>query len=155
MSHVPAKMSTTPAQRSWPNAARPAARKVSPRPTTVTWFGVRGVRPNAAISASACLRTQASNRVVNTAYLQRRQGFRGECPARVLIDVDDLGSDQLPRVAARLLERVVAKPRAQLRVASEDDERGGQLAPVLRRHRDAVPPRLQHRHIAGHLCRHD
>src|SRR5437868_1839100 len=123
MSHVPAKMRTTPAQRSWPNAARPAARNVSARPTTVTWFGVNGVRPSAVISASARLRTQASNRVVNTAYLQGRHRLRGESFARVLIDVDDVRGNQLPRVAARLLERIVGKPAAELLVAGQDDQR--------------------------------
>ena len=96
MSHVPAKMSTTPAQRSWPNAARPAATQVRANPTTVTWLGVMGERPSAAISASACLRTQASNRVVNTAHLQRGYELPGESLARVQIDLDHLGGDVLP-----------------------------------------------------------
>src|SRR2546422_1532550 len=77
MSQVPAKMSTTPAQRSCPNAASPAARNVSASPTTVTWFGVSGVRPSAVIKASAWRRTHASNRVVNTSHLHRLRGLGG------------------------------------------------------------------------------
>src|SRR5690349_25155357 len=88
MSHVPAKISTIPAQRSWPNAASPDAKNVRARPTNVTWFGVRGVRPSAASSASAWRRTQASKRVVNTRHLQFSSRRGGEGLARVVVDVD-------------------------------------------------------------------
>src|SRR4029077_13622529 len=98
MSHVPAKISTTPAHLSWPNAARPAARKVIPVPMNVTWFGVRGVRPSAVTSASARRRTQASNRVVNTAHLQVGRMRRRQRRARLLVDADDLGRHAVPRV---------------------------------------------------------
>src|SRR5690349_11435015 len=137
MSHVPATMRTMPAQRSWPIATSPAAKNVNASPTTVTWFGVNGVRPSAFINASALRRTHASNRVVNTAYLQGRDGLRGARFAGVDVDIDDLRRDGLPRVASRLLERVRGKTRAELGVAREDHERGRELAPVLRRHSDA------------------
>src|SRR5690242_18652243 len=100
MSHVPAKTSTKPAQRSWPNATSPAATNVSPRPTTVTWFGVRGVRPSADTSASAWRRTQASNRVVNTGHLQCPGRLRGQRLASLLVDLHDLGGHHVPRVTA-------------------------------------------------------
>src|SRR5437879_10724595 len=109
MSHVPAKISTTPAHRRWPKATRPAARKVSPRPTTVTWLGVIGLRPSADTSASAWRRTQASNRVVNTGHLQCCRRSCGECLTRLLVDLDDLRCDKLPRVASGLLNRVVGR----------------------------------------------
>src|SRR2546430_8245468 len=108
MSQVPAKIRTTPAQRSCPNAASPAATTVSPKPTTVTWFGVSGVRPSAVINASARRRTQASNRVVNIGHLQRLWAARGEGLARLLVNLDDLGRHAVPGVSARLVERVVA-----------------------------------------------
>src|SRR5436190_22919908 len=142
MSHVPAKMSTMPAQRSCPAAASPAATKVSARPTTVTWFGVSGVLPRAVIRASAWRRTQASNRVVNIAHLQHGQGLRGKRSASLLVDLDHLGGDDLPRVAARLVQPILRKARSQLGVAGKDDQRCGELSPVLWRHRDAVAPGL-------------
>src|SRR4029078_8974454 len=103
MPHVPAKIRTPPAHRSCPAAARPAAANVSARPTTVTWFGVRGVRPRGVIRAAAWRRTQASTRVVNTAYLQYSCRPRSQRCASLLVDLDDLGGDELPRGAARLL----------------------------------------------------
>src|SRR2546430_12914960 len=138
MSQVPAKIRTTPAQRSCPNAASPAARNVSASPTTVTWFGVSGVRPSAVIKASACRRTQASNRVVNTGHLQRFCGSDGQRLASLLVDLDDLGSNQLPRVTARLLPPVVGEPATELRPAREDHQTRSELAPALRLHADAV-----------------
>src|SRR5712692_2509424 len=99
MSHVPAKISTTPAHLSCPKAASEAATKVRTRPTTVIWFGVKGTRPTADIKASALRRTQASNRVVNMAYLSFRGWLlcRLTCP---LVHLDHLRGDRLPRVAA-------------------------------------------------------
>src|SRR5207302_11358956 len=138
MSQVPAKIRTTPAQRSCPNAASPAARNVSASPTTVTWFGVSGVRPSAVIKASAWRRTQASNRVVNTGHLHRLGRVGGEREARLLVDLDDLGRHQVPRVATRLLQRLIGEPAPQLRVTGEDDQRRSQLAPAVGLHGDAV-----------------
>src|SRR5215467_5783233 len=134
MSHVPARISTTPAHRRWPNAISPAAKKVRATPTTVTWLGVSGVRPSAVISLSALRRTQASNRVVNTGHLQLSCRLRGECAARLLINVDNLCRDPVPGVASGLLDAVVREPMAKLRVSGEDHEGRRKLAPVLRRH---------------------
>src|SRR5579859_6724860 len=112
MSQVPAKMRTTPAQRNWPNAARPDARTVAQRPTTVTWFGVSGTRPAADISASARRRTQASNRVVNICHLDVPGRLRGGHLDRFLVDLDHLRRHRIPRVPTGLLERVSAHPSA-------------------------------------------
>src|ERR1700676_90722 len=102
MSHVPAKIRTTPAHCRWPKAISPAATKVSATPTTVSWFGVKGTRPTADIKASAWRRTQASNRVVNMTLLGvLRHGLRGF--ARFLVDLDHLRGDCVPRVAPCLL----------------------------------------------------
>src|SRR3989442_13917891 len=155
MSQVPAKISTMPAQRSCPNATSPAARKVSASPTTVTWFGVRGVRPSAVIKASACLRTQASNRVVNTTHLHCLGRVGGERAAGVLVNLDDLGGNEVPRVATCLLQRVVGKPAAQVGITRGDDERGGKFAPVGRLPGHAVLAGLEDRHVARHLSRDD
>src|SRR5207253_5049272 len=103
-----------------------------PRPTTVTRCGVRGVRPSAETSASACLRTQASNRVVNTRHLQCPGRLSGQRFARFLVNLDDLAGDQIPGVATCLLQRVVGKPRTEVVVAGKNHKRGGELAPVLR-----------------------
>src|SRR5690348_2039573 len=138
MSHVPAKIRTTPAHRRCPNAARPAASTVSAKPTTVTWFGVSGVRPSAVMSASARRRTHASNRVVNTRHLQSAGRLRGERLARFLVDLDDLGHDGGPRIATRLADRVLGHARAEVAVTRQDDQRRGQLAPVARLDGDAV-----------------
>src|SRR5690349_23201733 len=113
MSHVPARIRTTPAQRSWPNAIRPDAKNVSTTPTTVTWFGVRGDRPSAEISASAWRRTQASNRVVNIGHLHRRSWPARHRLAGFVVDVDDIGRHRRPRVATGLFHRVVAEPSPQ------------------------------------------
>src|SRR5207248_8503463 len=131
--------STPPAQRRDPTATATAARNVRATPTTVTWLGVSGVRPSAVIRASAWRRTQASNRVVNTCHLHLSRGLGGKLPARLVIDLDDLSRDCLPRVPARLLHPIVAEPVAQLAVARQDDQRSRELTPVLRRHGDAVP----------------
>src|SRR5437588_12276755 len=154
MSQVPAKIRTTPAQRNCPNAASPAATTVSAKPTTVTWFGVSGVRPSAVISASARRRTQASNRVVNICHLKRPWAAGREGLARLLVDLDDLRRHAVPGVAARLAKRVITHPPPQLTIARQDDERCRQLAPVVGLHRDAVLPRLEHGHVARHLGRH-
>src|SRR6202022_4582533 len=121
MSQVPAKISTTPAQRRPPKAASVAAANVNTRPTTVTWLGVKGTRPTADIKASARRRTQASNRVVNMSllgllwcFLCGHSGF--------LVDLDHLRRDDLPRVPARLLMSVGAHPASQLGITSEDDQ---------------------------------
>src|SRR5215510_16222323 len=144
MSHVPARISTTPAQRRSPKAISPAATNVSTTPTTVTWFGVSGDRPSALMSASAWRRTQTSNRVVNTSHLHSL-GRGREREACLVVDIDNFRSDDVPGVAPRLLERVFAQAGTQLGVARQDDQRSGQLAPVLRRHGDAVATRLEHR----------
>src|SRR5713226_2974959 len=118
MSQVPAKIRTTPAQRSWPRAASDAATKVKMRPTTVTWFGVKGTRPMADIRASALRRTQASNRVVNMAYLS----FRGWLLCRLtclLVHLDHLRGDRLPRVAAGFFMTVRPHAPAKICVAGE------------------------------------
>src|SRR5690348_3686016 len=138
MSQVPASTRTTPAQRRCPKAINPAAKNMSATPTTVTWLGVSGVRPSAVISASACRRTQASNRVVNIRHLQLHRGLRGLCLARLLVDVDDLGRDPVPRVAPSLFQAIVGEPVPKLRVAGQDHERRRELAPVLGLHGDAV-----------------
>src|SRR5207302_8456193 len=151
---LPEPRRTIPAHRNGPNATRPAATKVSPRPTTVTWFGVSGVRPSAETSASACRRTHASNRVVNTRHLQCPGRLSGQRFARFLVNLDDLASDQIPGVATCLLLRVVGKPRTEVVVAGKNHKRSGELAPVLRLDRDAVPTRLEHGHVSGHLRRH-
>src|SRR2546427_9393421 len=148
MSQVPAKISTMPGERSCPNAASPAARKVSASPTTVTWFGVRGVRPSAVIKASACLRTQASNRVVNTTHLHCLGRVGGERAAGVLVNLDDLGRNEVPRVATGLLQRVDGKPAAQVGLTLRDGERGGRFAPRVRLHGHAVLAGLEDRQRA-------
>src|SRR5579859_5653196 len=99
MSKVPPTASTTPPQRSWPNATRRAAMNVSAVPMTVTWFGVTGRRASADINLSACRRTHASNRVVNIHHLTA--AFEG--PAGLLVDLDHLLGHRLPRVPPRLL----------------------------------------------------
>src|SRR5438046_48810 len=122
-----------------------AARNVSATPTTLTWFGVSGLRPSADTSAWAWRRTQASNRVVNTRHLQRPGRLRGKRLPCFLVDLDDLCRDCVPRVASGLLQRVLAQAPAQLGVARQDDQRRRQLPPVLRRHGDAVLAGLQDR----------
>src|ERR1700694_5584227 len=111
----------------------PAAAKVSTNPTTVTWFGVNGTRPTAAIKASALRRTQASNRVVNMLlpWLPSRL-------ARFLVNLDHLRRHGVPRVAPGLRMAVRAHARPQLRVPRQDDQRRPQLGPSLRAHRQAV-----------------
>src|SRR5260370_28175717 len=97
MSKVPAKASTTPPHRSWPNAVSTAAAKVSAVPTTVIWFGVTGSRWIADMSASAWRRTHASNRVVNTDHLSRSDDpSLAAQPARFLVDSHDLSGTLLP-----------------------------------------------------------
>src|SRR5712692_11074137 len=99
MSNVPAKASTTPPHRSWPNAVRTAATNVSAVPTTVIWFGVTGSRRTADINASACRRTQASNRVVNIHHLKFPYGVSPFAqPPGLLIDAHDPRSDLLPGI---------------------------------------------------------
>src|SRR5258708_8782362 len=146
MSHVPAKISTTPAQRSWPNATNVAATNVSIKPTTVTWFGVKGTRPIAAIKASARRRTQASNRVVNMLLPWLPSGL-----ARFLVNLYHLRRDSVPRVAPRLLMPVSTHASSECGVSGQDDQRRAQLGPSLGAHRQAVKTRLQHRHVAAHL----
>src|SRR5690242_15018428 len=101
MSKVPPKASTTPAQRSCPRPARTAARKAIEVPTTVIWLGVTGSAASADISRSACLRTQASNRVVNIHHLISAHGCPG-CLPDLVVDLDDLLRDRRPGVALRL-----------------------------------------------------
>src|ERR1700686_180747 len=150
MSHVPARISTTPAQCSWPNAISDAATKVRIMPTTVTWFGVRGTRPTADINASARRRTQASNRVVNMHLLsQLRCEYRSL--ARLLIHLDHLRRHCLPCVAAGLLMPVGAHPSSQVSITREDDQGSAQLGPALGTDGQAVSPRLEDRHVARHL----
>src|SRR5260370_40239469 len=107
MSHVAARIRTSPAQRRCPNAISPAAKKVRARPTTVTWLGVSGVRPSALINASAWRRNQASNRVVNTRHLQLSRGLCCKDFARLLVDVDDVRRHPVPRIAVGLLHAIV------------------------------------------------
>src|SRR5229473_5137510 len=146
MSQVPAKIRTTPARSRWPNAASVAAMNVNTNPTTVTWFGVNGTRPAAAIKASARRRTQASNRVVNMLLPWLPSGL-----ARLLVDLYHLRRDSVPRVAPRLLMPVTAHASSECGVSSQDDQRRAKLGPSLGAHRQAVKTRLQHRHVAGHL----
>src|SRR3982074_575433 len=150
MSHVPARMSTTPAHRSWPNAASAAAPNVRTMPTTVTWFGVRGTRPMADIKASARLRTQASNRVVNIRLLSKPHGERRGF-ARLFVHLDHPRSDRVPCVAASLLVTVGAHPTSQLRVSPQDDQSRAELGPPLGTDRQAVTAGFQDGHVSGHL----
>src|SRR5258705_4756678 len=107
MSNVPANPRTTPAHRRWPNAASTAATKVSATPMTVIWLGVIGMRPTADINASALRRTQASNRVVNIHLLDLSRVRGGSnvgltrCRRpRLVVDLDDLRSHDVPPIAA-------------------------------------------------------
>src|SRR6202035_5968317 len=120
MSHVPAKIRTTPAQRSSPNATRNAAKNVRRTPTTVTWFGVNGTRPMADINRSARRRTQASNRVVNIDLLSFCCLVRGL--ARFLVHLDHLRGDSIPRIAARFLVSVCAHAGSELGIPGQDDQ---------------------------------
>src|ERR1700688_2855224 len=126
MSQVPAKISTTPAHCQWPKAMSPAATNVSSSPTTVTWFGVNGTRPIAAINASARRRTQASNRVVNMLLPRLVRGL-----ARLLIDFNHLRRDSAPGVAPRLLVPVSPHACSELGVPRQDDQSRSQLGPSL------------------------
>src|SRR5450759_5631359 len=150
MSHVPAKIRTTPAHRSWPKATRNAAANVSATPTTVTWFGVKGTRPTADIRASALRRTQVSNRVVNMS-LPWLPGRVACGLARFFVNLDHLCRDSIPGVPAGLFVPERAHPTSQLGVPSQDDQRRTELSPSLRAHRQAVAAGLQHRHVAGDL----
>src|ERR1700694_2411589 len=117
MSHVPAKISTTPAQRRSPKATSVAAKKVNASPTTVTWFGVKGTRPTADIKASARRRTHASNRVVNMALVLSLHSHSRCEPcrlARFLVNLDHLRRDGVPRIPPRLLMPVSAHATSQL-----------------------------------------
>src|ERR1700686_2455306 len=127
----------------------PAATNVSIKPTTVTWFGVKGTRPTAAIKASALRRTQASNRVVNMLLPWLSSGL-----ARFLVNLYHLRRDCVPCVAPCLLMPVCPHARPERGVAGQDDQGGAQLGPSLRAHRQAVVPGFQHRHVAGNLGRH-
>src|SRR5258708_15109941 len=142
MSQVPAKISTTPAQRSWPNATSIAATKVSINPTTVTWFGVNGTRPIAAIKASARRRTQASNRVVNMLLPWLPSGL-----ARFLVDLYHLGRDSVPCVAPRLLMPVSPHPSSKCGLSRQDDQSRAELAPSLGAPGQPFRPCPQHRPI--------
>src|SRR5260370_36420044 len=154
MSQVPAKIRTTPARSRWPNAASVAAMNVNTNPTTVTWFGVSGTRPAAAITASARRRTQASNRVVNMSLPWLARSFvRGL--ACFFVDLDHLRRDSVPRVAPRFVVPVRSHPASQLGVPGQDDQRRTQLGPALGPHRKAVVPRLEHRHVPRNLGRDD
>src|SRR5712692_10434719 len=156
MSNVPAKASTTPPHRSWPNAVSTAATNVSAVPTTVIWFGVTGSRRSADISVSACRRTQASNRVVNIHQLSFVHSLSLFAqPPGFSIDVHDLRGDFLPGIAARLLETVCAHPPSQLLVARQNNQRSAELGPALWAHRQAVAAGLEHGHVAVDLCGHD
>src|SRR5260370_26006050 len=100
MSKVPAKASTTPPHRSWPNAVSTAATNVSPVPTTVIWFGVTGSRCKADISASAWRRTHASNRAVNIDHLSRLGALSHSADvARFVVDSHDPRGGLLPGLA--------------------------------------------------------
>src|SRR5258706_10584784 len=139
MSNVQENASTTPAQRSSPNAARTAARKVNSVPTTVIWLGVTGRRPNAAINRSAWRRTQASNRVVNMALHRTSR-----CRARLFVHLDHLRRHRRPRVLLGLLESSRAHAAPQLGVAGQDDQGRAQLGPALGANGEAVLPGLEH-----------
>src|ERR1700694_3342692 len=132
--------------------------KVSATPTTVIWFGVTGTRPSADINASARRRTQASNRVVNI-YLLNSPGVRHDAAgcrrARLFVDLDDLGSHRLPRIAPCFLVSVGAHPAPELGVPGEDDQRRAQLGPALGLDGHAVAAGLEHRHVSLPLSRDD
>src|ERR1700687_1860482 len=153
MSQVPAKIRTTPAHRSWPKATRDAATNVRTRPTTVTWLGVNGTRPMAAIRASARRRTHASNRVVNIAHLGLCR-LSSRCASCILVSLNHPRSDCLPCVAPRFLVSVGAHAAPQLSVPGKDDQGGTELSPPLGPDRQAVAPGLEDRHVAGHLGGH-
>src|SRR5438128_11895432 len=155
MSHVPAKIRTTPAHLKCPNAARPAAMKVRANPTTVIWLGVTGERPSADISASAWRRTHDSNRVVYTCPLELSGRPRGHVFARLVVNLEHIGGDLVPRVATRFLQGVVGEPAAQLFIPGEDAERRCELAPVFGWHGDTVASRFENRHVPGDLGRDD
>src|SRR5258708_33930962 len=126
MSHVPAKISTTPAQRSWPNATNVAATHVRLKPTMVPWFGVGGTRPIAAIKASARRRTQASNRVVNMPLPWLPCGL-----ARFLVNLYHLRRDSVPRVAPRFLVPVSTHASSEAGASGRNDDRPAHLGPPL------------------------
>src|SRR5258708_34473040 len=130
MSHVPATISTTPAQRRSPKAISVAAAKVNSSPTTVTWFGVKGTRPRADINASALRRTHTSNRVVNIALLA--QPRCEPCGlARLLVNLYHLRRDCVPGISPRLLMPIGAHAVAQLGIPRQDDQSHSELGPPL------------------------
>src|SRR5581483_658529 len=150
MSKVPPNASTMPAASSCPAATRIAARKAIDVPTTVIWFGVTGSDARRDMKRSAFRRTQASNRVVNMHHLKfRHAGARGI--SRLAVDLQHLLGDGAPRIALRLRVSGGTHPLAQLLIARKDHERGAELGPALRLDREAVLPRFDDRHEAGHL----